>query len=255
VKPGVSPLTAAEIETRIGPHLDELLALWWIEQGADKPRDLNLIASSIPFAHDEPLRVLDLCCGPGDVGRAIHHEFPNAEIDGVDRDSFLATICAIVNQRRQIPGAINVADLNDSFWQFGLSGPYDVIATVNALHWFAPPSAEKLAQEIHALLRSGGIFLFAEPAATAAPFAAGVDAWKAKQPQRYSRKAWEDFWSRANALLGYDHTQHLGPRDANRIDDTLTVAGWIDLIQNAGFTITDVLWRDADQVIIAALKP
>jgi hypothetical protein len=30
--------------------------------------------------------------------------------------------------------------------------------------------------------------------------------------------------------------------------------GWICLLQSAGFTLTDVLLRDADQVIIAALK-
>ncbi|MBV9332065.1 MAG: hypothetical protein JOZ55_10975, partial [Alphaproteobacteria bacterium] len=57
------PVSEAEITERISPHLDELLALWWTEQGPDKPRDLELVASVIPFPRDAKLRVLDLCCG------------------------------------------------------------------------------------------------------------------------------------------------------------------------------------------------
>ena len=58
----------------------------------------------------------------------------------------------------------------------------------------------------------------------------------------------------ANALLGYDHATLLGPRHANRIGDDLSVAGWIRLLERAGFGLIDVLLRDADQVVIGALK-
>jgi SAM-dependent methyltransferase len=248
------PISQAEIDSRIGGRLDELLALWWAEQGASKPRDLQLIASTIPFPRDQALRVLDLCCGPGDVGRAIRREFPNAQIDCVDRDPFLTSICAGVNRRDRVPGKVVVADLKEQGWQDGLSRDYDVVATVNALHWFDVARAEQLVQDVHALLRGGGVFVFAEPACAEAPFAAGFEAWKARQPPRYSRENWERFWSRANALLGYDHTKLLGTRDANRIDENLSAGGWTRLVQDAGFALTDVLLRDADQVIVAALK-
>src|SRR5262249_6213120 len=100
------PISQAEIETRIGAYLDELLKLWWAEQGAAKTRDLELIATVLPFPRDQSLRVLDLCCGPGDVGRAIRRQFPNAQIDCVDRDPFLTSICTGVNRRDKIPGRI-----------------------------------------------------------------------------------------------------------------------------------------------------
>jgi SAM-dependent methyltransferase len=248
------PISQAEIEARISSHLDELLELWWAEQGVSKPRDLQLIASALPFPRNQFVRVLDLCCGPGDVGRAIRHEYPNAQIDCVDRDLFLTVICAGVNRRDQVPGKIVVSDLSDHGWQDGLSCDYEVVATVNALHWFDVTRAEQLVQDIHALLRSGGVFVFAEPVSPEVQFAAGFDEWKAEQPPRYSRENWERFWSRANELLGYDHTKLLGPRLANHIDDSMSVAGWIRLLQKAGFALTDVLLRDADQVIIAALK-
>jgi SAM-dependent methyltransferase len=248
------PISQAEIEARISGHLDELLALWWAEQGVSKPRDLQLIASALPFPRDQAVRVLDLCCGPGDVGRAIRCEYPNAQIDCVDRDPFLTSICTGVNRRDQVPGKIVVADLQADGWQDGLARDYDAVATVNALHWFDVPRAEQLIQTVHALLRSGGVFVFAEPASAEAQFAAGFEAWTARQPPRYSRENWERFWSMANALLGYDHTKLLGVRDANRIDDGMSAAGWNRLLQSAGFALTDVLLRDADQVIIAALK-
>ena len=63
-------LTRSQIERKLTDgNLDELLDLWRTEQGAEKLRDLDLMAAAIPFSQDATLRVLDLCCGPGDVGR------------------------------------------------------------------------------------------------------------------------------------------------------------------------------------------
>lgn len=247
------PISQAEIAKRVRDHLDELLALWWLEQGAEKKRDLELIASAIPFPRGEALHVLDLCCGPGDVGRAIRREFPNAVIDCIDRDPFLTAICTGMNRREQIGGKIVVRDLEDKAWYDELATDYDVVATANALHWFDADRAAELIRDVHERLRTGGVFLFVEPASPEAPFAPGFETWKAKQPARYSRENWERFWSRANALLGYDHTSLLGPRRADA-DEDLSVAGWIRLLERAGFGLTDVLLRDADEVIIASAK-
>jgi SAM-dependent methyltransferase len=248
------PISRAEIEERISEHLDELLALWWAEQGAAKVRDLELIATVLPFARDQSLRVLDLCCGPGDVGRAIRRQFPKAQIDCIDRDPFLMSVCTGLNRRDNIPGRILTRDLENDDWHSDLLRGYDVVATANALHWFTPERAEALFREIHGLLRDDGVFLFAEPAEAEPPFAAGFERWKAQQPARYSRENWEGFWSRANAILGYDHIKLLGERPTDRIDEDLSVARWIDLLKMAGFSRADVLLRDADEVIVAAMR-
>ena len=145
-------------------------------------------------------------------------------------------------------------DLKDDGWLDQLSGNYDVVAAVNALHWFDAGRAAQLVEDVHGTLRDGGLFLLAEPACPEPPFAAGFGEWKARQPPRYTRENWERFWSRANALLGYDHTTLLGSRQANRIGDGMSVSGWIRLLERAGFGLIDVLLRDADQVVVAALK-
>lgn len=248
------PISQAEIEARISDHLDELLELWQAEQGSSKPRDLELMASIIPAPRGEAVRVLDLCCGPGDAGRAIRRIYPKAQIDCIDRDPFLTAICKGINRRDGIPGRIIVQDLRDAVWPDELSASYDIVAVVNALHWFEAARAEQLLGEVHVALRCGGVFLLAEPACPEKPFAAGFEEWKARQPQRYLQENWVRFWSRANDILGYDHISLLGPRNDNRIGDSMTVASWTRLIEDAGFKLTDVLLRDADQVIIAAQK-
>ncbi len=248
------PISQAEIDARVHPHIDELLALWWAEQGASKPNDLALIASTIPFARDQPIRVLDLCCGPGDVGRAIHKLYPNAHVDGVDRDPFFMSICRAANQRERIQGKLVVKDLERDGWRDELADDYDVVATVNALHWFDAARCKQLVADVYGMLRPGGVFLIAEPVAAEAPFATGFEAWKATQPPRYSQENWERFWLRANALLGYDHVALWGPRDEERVGDGMTCAGWARLLEEAGFERLDALWRDADQVVLAALK-
>ena len=142
------PISQSEIDARIGHHIDELLKLWWVEQGASKPKDLELIASAIPFPRGQAIRVLDLCCGPGDVGRAIRQIYPKAQIDCIDRDPFLTSICRAVNHRDLIPGKIIVRDLKDDGWLEDLPGNYDVVATVNALHWFDASRAEQLIKDV-----------------------------------------------------------------------------------------------------------
>jgi SAM-dependent methyltransferase len=248
------PISQAEIDARIHGHIDELLELWRAEQGASKPKDLELIALAIPFPRGQAIRVLDLCCGPGDVGRAIRHIYPNAHVDCIDRDPFLSSICAAINQRDRVPGTLVVRDLKDDGWVDTLPGTYDVVATVNALHWFDAERAAQLVKDVHGTLRGRGLFLLAEPSCPETPFVAGFAEWKASQPPRYTRENWERFWSRANALLGYDHTTLWGPRQSSRIGDGMSVSGWIHLLEQAGFGLIDVLLRDADQVIIGARK-
>jgi len=250
------PIDQSEIDARIKDHVEELLHLWWAEQGgAAKDRDLQVISSSIPFPCDRALRTVDLCCGPGDLGRAIRQNYPNAQIDFVDRDPLLLSICREFNGRAGMPGTYRQLDLNDETWCQGMRARhYDVIAIANAIHWLSAIRAEAVLGDIHRLLDDGGTLFFAEPASPEVPFAHGFDEWKTRQQSRFERGNWKAFWDRANWLVGYDHTKLLGSRDGSRIGDGMTVRGWIDLVETSAFQTVDVLWRDADVVIVAAQK-
>jgi len=247
-------LTQSQIEKKLtNEDLEELMHLWWTEQGAEKRRDLDLMAAAIPFPRDATLRVLDLCCGPGDVGRAIRSRYPNSQIDYVDRDVFLISLCIGMNRREGVPGRNLVRDLWDSNWHNDLEPEYDVVATANGLHWLDARRVAQVSQDVFRLLRTAGVFLFVEPACTEKTFAAGFTEWKSRQPSRYSRENWERFWSRANEILGYDHTKLLGSRNSHLMEG-MPVLGWARILRGAGFKSIDVLLRDADEVILAAAK-
>ena len=247
-------LTQSQIEKKLTNEiLDELLRLYWTEQGKEKLRDLDIMSAAIPFPRDAALRVLDLCCGPGDVGRAIRACYPKSQIDCVDRDVFLISMCIAMNRRQGVPGQILVRDLWDANWHNGLEPGYDVIATANALHWLDARRVGQVSQEVFRLLRPAGVFLFVEPAWAEKTFAAGFSEWKSRQPSRYSRENWERFWGRANEILGYDHTKLLGSRDS-QLREGMPVLGWVRILSDAGFKSIDVLLRDADEVMLAAVK-
>lgn len=111
------------------------------------------------------MRTVDLCCGPGDLGRAIRQNYPNAEVDFIDRDPLLLSICRGFNRRAGVPGSYRQLDLNEESWCQGLRARhYDVIAATNAMHWLSAVRAEAVFGDIHRLLDDGGTFFFAEPA-------------------------------------------------------------------------------------------
>lgn len=250
------PLTQSEIEKKLGhAELDELLRLWQLEQGFEKRRDLELVAAALPFSQTAPLRVLDLCCGPGDVGRAIHARFPAAHVDCVDRDVFLISMCVLENRRAGVPGGAFVRDLWEPEWSAGLGADYDVVAVANALHWLDERRVRAVCKDVYALLRGGAVFVLVEPTRAEPAFEDAFATWKSRQPSRYHREDWERFWNRANAILGYDHTKLLGPRTTEAVGDRLPVSGWIAAMRGAGFTSVDVLLRDADEVMLAAVRP
>jgi SAM-dependent methyltransferase len=249
--------TQAEIEGKLrGEDLNTWLDLWHAEQGPAKPAALKLIAAAIPFPIDQSLRVLDLGCGAGDAGRAIHSRFPNARIDSVDRNEFFVALCGAVNRRDGIGGRALVHDLEERNWRRDLESDYDVIVAVNAVHWFSLAKAAELFGDIFRSLRSGGVFLLMEPAGAAPPFAPGFEAWKKEQPSQHNYEDWRRFWSRVKALIGCDYGFLGNPPDyQNRIGEGLSVMQWVGLLTDAGFGSTDILLRDAEKVVVASAKP
>lgn len=242
------PLSQTEIAERLhNQDLDEWFRLWWATQGASKRACLKLMAAALPYASDKSLLVLDLCCGPGDVGRAIRSRLPKAHVDCVDRDPFLLSLCMTFNRREDIPGQTYMRDMWKVDWHDGLARNYDVVATANALHWFDVRRVAELFADVAQLLRRGGIFLFLEPARSEEVLASRFED---------EERMWDRFWTRANELLGYDHTKMLGTRDPSLIGDPgLPDQEWVRLLKNAGFESVDVLLKDGEKVVLASHKP
>ena len=126
--------------------------------------------------------------------------------------------------------------------------------TANALHWVEVPRAEQLAEDTHALLRSGGVFAFAEPASPEVPFAAGFEEWKIKQPPRYSQESWDVLGRRLTGFLAIDHTSSWVLAIPIVSEKACPWPAGTVCSKAQASRSTDVSLRDADQAIIAALK-
>jgi SAM-dependent methyltransferase len=247
--------TLAEIEDKLrGEELNTWLDLWRAEQGPAKPAALKLITAAVPFPIDQSLRVLDVGCGPGDAGRAIHSRFPHARIDFVDCNEFFVSLCGAVNRRDGIAGRTWLRDLSEPNWQRELATDCDVAVAVNAVHWLSLRGAAELIGNIFQLLRPGGVFLLMEPAGAEPPFAPGFGAWQKEQPSQHKYEDWRRFWSRVKALLGYDYGFLGEPDDHDHIGDGLSVMQWVRLLTDAGFGSIDILLRDAEKVVLASVK-
>jgi SAM-dependent methyltransferase len=249
--------TQAEIEDKLrGEDLNVWLDLWRVEQGPAKPGALKLIAEAIPLPTDRSLRVLDVGCGPGDAGRVIHSRFPHAQVDFLDRNLFFVSLCGAVNRRDGISGRTLVRDMSVPDWRCDLASDYDVVVAVNTMHWFSLARAAELFCDVFQSLRSGGAFLLMEPAGAEPQFASGFNSWQKEQPSQHKYEDWRRFWSRVNALLGCDYGFLGDPPDGqNRIGDTLSVMQWVGLLTDAGFESIDILLRDAEKVVMAAVRP
>jgi len=131
---------------------------------------------------------------------------------------------------------------------------YEVVVDVNVVHWLSLPGAAELFGDIFQSLRSGGVFVLMEPAGAGPPFAPGFTAWQKEQPSQHKYEDWRRFWSRVNALLGYDYGFLGNPDGQNRIGDGLSVMQWVGLLTDTGFESIDILLRDAEKVVLASVK-
>lgn len=254
--------TRAAIDDKLrGEDLNPWLDLWHAEQGPAKPAALKLIAATIPFSLDRRLHVLDVGCGPGDAGRTIHSRYPRARIDFVDGNEFFVSLCDAINRRDGIAGQTLLRDLSEVDWRRDLANDYDVAVAVNAVHWLRRAEAVALFHDIFQSLRSGGVFLLMEPASPEPAFAPGFDTWRQQQPPQHNHENWRRFWSQVDALVGHDYGFLGEPPDDDesgaqgRIGDGLSVMQWVGLLTDAGFAPVDVLLRDAEKVVLAAVKP
>ena len=225
------PISQAEIDAR-GDHIDELLELC----GREAPRNPNDLSSSrwrSPFRAARPFARWISAVAPA----------MSAELSGgstrrrtstasIETDSHVNLSSR--NQRAGIPKAHRGRSRRTTAGSTS-AGNYDVVATVNAMHWFDEQRGEQLIRMFTDAARRGSSCRRARLPETPRGWIRRVEG---EAPPRYTRGIGSGS-GRGLTLMATDHA--LGPPDANRIGDKISVAGWMHLIERAGFELSDVL--------------
>ena len=237
-----------------GNELERLLYLWRSSQGGPTRAERFSLMGRIVADHSpgSPC-ILDLFCGPGDVGRALAEHCDAARVVCADRDPFLLAMCTATNRRRRIQSKEHLRDAWDDEWHHGVGQQFDVVASATALHWLDVDRLLHVARDVLHLLRPGGLFVFNEPAAAPCGGLARehLSSLCAAQDSEASAGAWTQFWTLAHERFGHQpkHSRHdsIG-------DDGLTVSRYLAVLKEAGFSEVDVAHRHGTDLVIAALK-
>jgi len=104
-------------------------------------------------------RVLDVGCGTGTLGLMIEARQPGAKVYGIDGDSKVLSIARTKAARRRSSVQFERAMAWDLPYP---EASFDRVVSSLVFHHLASPDKLRAAQEIHRVLRPGGIFLLAD---------------------------------------------------------------------------------------------
>lgn len=210
-----------------------------------------------------PLRLLDLCCGPGSISARALARFPEATVVAVDLDPWLLTL-GRETFGRDWPGRITwvEGDLRDDGWLADLApDSFDAVLSATALHWFHAAELVPVYQKVAGLLAAGGIFLNADHFPLGEPTLDGLigDAEVAMQAANFAQPGAEDwaaFWAAVGAEPAFAELvaererrfSYRSPVSKPR------VAFHHEALRAVGFRETGELWRQRRDAILAAVR-
>lgn len=170
-----------------------------------------------------PLRILDLGCGTGNLTQRILEQFSDAQIDVLD---ISAEILEESRQRFVNKSTINY--LQADFKSMILTeGKYDLVMSSIAIHHVEDPFKLRLYKEVYQSLKKGGIFIFADQTRgiTDEIYFKNIECWK-KEAQKLGST--EENWN-----------MWMAHQDAH--DFHSPVSWHLENLKKAGFNEIDLL--------------
>lgn len=109
---------------------------------------------------DNPMRIIDIGCGPGNSTHVLKNRWPNAEIIGLDSSQ------AMIEQARENYNDINwvCADASSNLSTFG---KFDIVFSNAAIQWI--PNQHELLQAMFNILNKNGVMAVQVPNTTNMP--------------------------------------------------------------------------------------
>jgi tRNA (cmo5U34)-methyltransferase len=208
----------------------------------------ELVASVSPCQ-----RVVELCCGSGDLLRLVLKRLPETGALALDGSPAMleqtAKTCAAQGERLEL----REFDLAAPDWRDLRPAP-DAICSSLAVHHLDGEGKRHLFEDLHAALRPGGIFVLADlirPDSDAGWRIAAED-WDRAVALRSQQIYGDDRAQRKFAELRWNY--YWWPDD-NAIDHPSSVAEHVAWLAEAGFAAIELHWLQAGHAIFSARNP
>lgn len=194
------------------------------------------VIETIPFEESAILEVIDLGCGTGTVARAVKDAFPNARITCLDLSGNMLQMAA-----GKFGDANDTNYINCSFYDFDFDEKYDAMVSSLALHHLVSMEDKMdFYRKIYSSLKTGGVFINADVVTASTDFLQNV----------YMRR-WKDFMC---GNMPENEVENKWIPKYYEEDRPVSMMEHLDMLNKAGFKITDVVWKYYNYAVYMAVR-
>jgi len=217
----------------------------------------DIIARLIKVVFPRPKLIVDLGCGTGSLTIKLLEEFDTAKVYSVDSDP---AILLLAEQRlKHFKSRVQIvqADITKMDWDKCIGA--DAVVSATALHWLKAEDLEAVYQQIHKILRNGGIFLNADHAGSCSNLIQRH--WESNREQMLREQTqsaddWDGFWRQFLSELGDDirikRQKALGQWQGT--EEGMPLQRHFQKLGQCGFEYIDCFWRCDCDAIYGAIK-
>jgi SAM-dependent methyltransferase len=192
----------------------------------------EMILGLIPFERSEPLRVLDLGCGPGLLAERILAEFTRARLTAFDITEEMLAAC-----RSRLGDTGRVTYRLGDFRRDDLGSACDLIVASLSLHHLTLAERPGFFRRAHKSLKHGGVLIASEVIVDESPVV---------------RERQYQMWRELMARNGEDGMMWY--RKHVEKDHPATLSSLLGMLSDAGFEAAGCFWRYLNFAIISACK-
>ena len=249
------------------PHWRVYLASWDRQQeefNAERERRFDVMFEVLRAQVGTRFTALDLGCGPGSLTLRMLRRFPRSRCVAVDYDPVVLHIGQ--GALGTMGGRITWVDaqLAGVGWTRRLPrSRFDAALSTTALHWLPAARLSRLYQDLHGLLRPGGLLLNGDviPWDDDRPLARRVA--RRINKRRYPEvggqprwPGWERWWARAekDVALRPFFEERERRRARHPREEPASLETHRRALRRAGFREVEVVWQDLENRVLMAIR-
>lgn len=197
----------------------------------------DMAVELLPFAPEQPLRVLDVGAGTGLLAERVARRFQRAELTLLDVSPEM-----LAHARARFAGepAGRVRFEVGDYARAPLGGPFDAVVSALSIHHLPDPEKRALYARVLAALAPGGIFVNADNVCADDP-----------EVQRRDRRA----WIAAIEASGIERRELDAALDRTRVDILAPLGLQLTWLRELGFREVDCAYKWRHFVVFSGRRP